>query len=146
MHLQRFKLLHPTFERRGIYEKLHNLTLTLGSKFTQNVAQYPLHHVTYAPAKFEAVTPNDLGGDAFTKKRDGGTHKTYMDRQRTKERQSRRQIAWVINIFQKVDGSTRRVEGNLASSVLSPVNEKAGHILSAFPKMLAGLVTRKKPL
>ena len=40
---------------------------------------------------------------------------------------------WVINNFQRVHGSARRVEGNLNSSVLSPVNEKAGHILSAFP-------------
>ena len=29
--------------------------LYLGVKVTQNVAQYPLHHVTYAPAKFEVV-------------------------------------------------------------------------------------------
>ena len=30
---------------------------------TQNVAQYPLHHVTYALAKFEVATSNSLGGD-----------------------------------------------------------------------------------
>ena len=35
------------------------------------------------------------------------------------------------NIFQRVDGSARRVEGNLAASVLSPVNEKAGYSHSA---------------
>ena len=33
---------------------------------TQNVAQYPLHHVTYAPTKFEVATSNSLVGDAFT--------------------------------------------------------------------------------
>ena len=33
-----------------------------------NVAQYPLHHVTYSPAKFEVATSNGLGGDAFTRK------------------------------------------------------------------------------
>ena len=31
-----------------------------------NVAQYPLHHVTYSPAKFQVATSNSLG-DAFTK-------------------------------------------------------------------------------
>ena len=35
---------------------------------TQNIAQYPLHHVTYAPAKFEVAMSNDLGGDKFTRK------------------------------------------------------------------------------
>ena len=33
----------------------------------RNVPQYPLHHVTYAPAKFEVASPNGLGGDAFTR-------------------------------------------------------------------------------
>ena len=31
-----------------------------------NFAQYPQHHMTYAPAKFEVVTYNVLGEDAFT--------------------------------------------------------------------------------
>ena len=35
---------------------------------TQHVAQYPLHHVTYAPANFAAATSNSLGGDAFRRK------------------------------------------------------------------------------
>ena len=30
------------------------------------VANYPLHHVTYAAAKFEVATSYGLGGDAFT--------------------------------------------------------------------------------
>ena len=34
-----------------------------GVKVTQNVAQYPLHHKTYALAKFEVATTNSLGGD-----------------------------------------------------------------------------------
>ena len=29
------------------------LTLTLGQEQKRNVAQYPLHHMTYAPAKLE---------------------------------------------------------------------------------------------
>ena len=32
------------------------------------VAQYPLHHVTYAATKFEVATSNHLGGDTFTRK------------------------------------------------------------------------------
>ena len=36
--------------------------------FAQNVAQYPLHHVTYSVTKFEVATSNRLGGDAFTRK------------------------------------------------------------------------------
>ena len=36
-------------------------------KVTQNVAQFPLHHVIYAPAKFAAAMLNGVGGDAFTR-------------------------------------------------------------------------------
>ena len=35
-------------------------------KVTENVAQYPLHHVTYAPVKFEVNT--STGGDEFSRK------------------------------------------------------------------------------
>ena len=45
--------------------------LVLGVNVTGNVAQYPLHNVTYAPAKFEVATPNGLG-DAFTRNVMGG--------------------------------------------------------------------------
>ena len=31
--------------------------LDLGTKVTQNVAQYPQHHVTYAPSKFDVLHP-----------------------------------------------------------------------------------------
>ena len=51
--------------RRCINKKMQSLTLT---PITQGVAQYPLHHVTYAHAKFEVVTLNGLGGDEFTRK------------------------------------------------------------------------------
>ena len=40
--------------------------MTLGQGQTWNVVQYPLHHMTYAPAKFEAALSNGLGGNAFT--------------------------------------------------------------------------------
>ena len=33
---------------------------------THIIAQYPLHHVTYAPAKFEVASSNG-SGDAFTR-------------------------------------------------------------------------------
>ena len=42
--------------------------LNIGVKVTQNVAHYPLHHVTYSDTKFEVATSNSLGGDAFTSK------------------------------------------------------------------------------
>ena len=45
-----------------------NTFFYLGIKVTQNIAQDPLHHVTYAPAKFEVTMFNSLGGDAFTRK------------------------------------------------------------------------------
>ena len=41
--------------------------LDLGVKVTRNVAQYPLHHVTYSATKFEVATFNRLG-DTFTRK------------------------------------------------------------------------------
>ena len=40
-----------------------------GGMVTQSVAQYPPHHVTYAPVKFEVATSKDLGY-AFTRKFD----------------------------------------------------------------------------
>ena len=43
------------------------LTLTLGQGQTRNAAPYPLHYMTYAPAKFEAAMSNGLGGNAFTR-------------------------------------------------------------------------------
>ena len=41
--------------------------LDLGVKVTRNVAQYPLHHVTYLGTKFKVAVSNGLGGDAFTR-------------------------------------------------------------------------------
>ena len=43
--------------------------LDLQVKVTLNVAQYPLHHVTYAPTEFEVTTSKVLGGEAFTNKK-----------------------------------------------------------------------------
>ena len=64
------------------YKKIQYLTfdLDLGVKVTQNVAQYPLHHVTYSTTKFEVATSNGLGGDTFTRNvMDGWTY-ARMDR------------------------------------------------------------------
>ena len=43
------------------------MTFDLGVKVTQNVAQYPLNHVSYSATKFEVATSNRLGGDTFTR-------------------------------------------------------------------------------
>ena len=49
--------------------------LDLGVKVTQDVAQFPLHHVTYSTTKFEVATSKGLGGDTFTRNvTDGRTH------------------------------------------------------------------------
>ena len=48
----------------GIYP-FFIIDLDLG--VTQNIAQYPLYHVTYANAKFEVAMSNGLG-DKFTRK------------------------------------------------------------------------------
>ena len=41
--------------------------MTLGQGQTRNVAQYPLQHMTNAPAMFEVVMFNGFGGKAFTR-------------------------------------------------------------------------------
>ena len=55
---------------RCIYKKIQYLSfdLDLGVKVTQNVAQFPLHHVTYSATKFEVATSNSVGGDTITRK------------------------------------------------------------------------------
>ena len=58
-----------SFRRRRIYKKIQYLIfdLDLGVKVTQDVAQYPLHHVTYPATKFEVARSNRLGGATFTR-------------------------------------------------------------------------------
>ena len=56
-----------------VIEKMHLqestlFDLDLQVKVTLNVAQCPLHHVTYAPTEFEVTTSKALGGEAFTRK------------------------------------------------------------------------------
>ena len=69
--------------RRCIYKKIYYLTfdLDLGVKVTRNVTQYPLHHVIYAPTKFEVATCNGLGEDTITRNvTDGQTDGRTTDR------------------------------------------------------------------
>ena len=72
MRQQSLLLLYPT-----VKEKMHlqentlfdgDLVLDLWVKVTRNVAQCPLHHVTYAPTEFKVTTSKALGGEAFTRK------------------------------------------------------------------------------
>ena len=54
-----------------VKEKIHlqeNPLFDLGVKVTQNIAQYPLHHVTYSAAKFEVAMYTGLEEDTFTNK------------------------------------------------------------------------------
>ena len=51
-----------------VKEEIHLQENTLLDKVTRNVAQCPLHHVTYAPTEFEVTTSKALGGKAFTRK------------------------------------------------------------------------------
>ena len=79
MHLQSLKLLCPT-----VWEEMHlqeNTFLDLGVKATQNIAQYPLHHVTYAPAKFEVDISNGLGRDSFIRNMTHGCMHTHRHTQ-----------------------------------------------------------------
>ena len=42
--------------------------MTLVQGQTRNVAQYPLHYMTYAHAKFDVTMSNSLGGNALARK------------------------------------------------------------------------------
>ena len=68
MHQQSLMLLHPMVKDKMHFQENTLFDLDLGVKATQNVAQYPLHHVTYAPTEFKVITSKGLGGEAFTRK------------------------------------------------------------------------------
>ena len=55
MYLQSLKLLHQMVKKMHLQVNAL-FDLDLGVKVTQNVAQYPRHHVAYAPAKFDVAT------------------------------------------------------------------------------------------
>ena len=58
MHLQCLKLLRPTIKEQVHFQENTVFDLHLGIKVTQDVATHPLHHVTYAFAKFDVAMFN----------------------------------------------------------------------------------------
>ena len=56
MHQQSLMLLHPMFKEKMHLQENTLFDLDLGAKVKWNVAQYPRHHVSYAPAKFHVPT------------------------------------------------------------------------------------------
>ena len=56
MHQQSLMLLHPMVKDKMHLHENTLFDLDLGVKATRNVAQYPRHHETYAPAKFDIAT------------------------------------------------------------------------------------------
>ena len=66
MHLQSLMLLRLMVKEMHLQkDTVFNLDLRIN--VTRDVAKNPLHHVSYAHAKFEVATSNGLGGDAFTR-------------------------------------------------------------------------------
>ena len=60
-------LLHHMVKEKMNLQENTLFDLDLGVKVTRNVAQCPLHHVTYAPIEFEVTTSKALRGEAFTR-------------------------------------------------------------------------------
>ena len=70
--IKRSKVTDYAALKRGcVYKKIHYLALDLDPdpkvNVTQNVVQFPLHCVIYAPAKFAVAKSKGLGRDAFTR-------------------------------------------------------------------------------
>ena len=68
MHQQSLILLHCTVKKKMHLQENTLFDLDLQVKVIQNVAQCPLHHVTFAPTEFEVTMSKGLGGEAFTRK------------------------------------------------------------------------------
>ena len=68
MHQQSLILLHPMVKENMHLQENTLFDIDLRFKVTRNVAQCPLHHVTYASTEFEVTTSKALGGEAFTRK------------------------------------------------------------------------------
>ena len=60
INLQSLQLLHPTVKEEMLLQENTSFDLDLGVKVTQNVAECPLNHVFYQPAKF-AIIANFTG-------------------------------------------------------------------------------------
>ena len=61
------KTKHPMVKEEMHLQENTLFDLDPKDKVTQNVAQFPLHHVIYAHAKFAVATSNGLGEDPFTR-------------------------------------------------------------------------------
>ena len=59
----KFDVAHPMVKEKMHLQENTLFDLDLGVNVTGNVAQYPLHHVTYAPTEFEVTTSEGLGGE-----------------------------------------------------------------------------------
>ena len=58
MHQQSLLLLYPTVKKKMHLQENTEFDLDFQVMVTQNVAQYPLHHVTYSATKFEVAMSN----------------------------------------------------------------------------------------
>ena len=56
MHLQRLKVLRQTVKEQMQLQENTVFDIDIVIKVTWDVAQHPLHHVTYAFAKFDVAT------------------------------------------------------------------------------------------
>ena len=68
MHYQSLILLHPIVKEKMHLQENTLFGLDLWVKVIRNVAQCPLHHMTYAPTDFEVTTSKGLIGETFTRK------------------------------------------------------------------------------
>ena len=68
MHQKSLMMLHLMVKEKMHLQENTLFNFDIGVKVKRNVAQCPLHHVTYAPTEFEVTTSKALRGDAFTRK------------------------------------------------------------------------------
>ena len=68
MHQQSLILLHPMVKEKMHIQENTLFDFDLCVKVIQNVAQYPLHHVTYALTEFEVTTSKGVGGEHLSRK------------------------------------------------------------------------------
>ena len=101
--------------------------MTSGQGQTRNVAQYPLHHMTYVSAKFEVEMSHGLGGNALQEIIDltltPRTDRTYTQGQGNKKHCSPHYVTNVPAKFEvattngKRDAFTRKTLSNLVPKV-----------------------------
>ena len=69
----KFDIANPTVKEKMHLQENTLFDLDLLVKVTCNVAQYPLHNVTYSATKFEVAMSYHLGGDRFTRRERSGS-------------------------------------------------------------------------